>query len=66
MKLDVAADLISCEHIDFGEKRKNQFSNLGIFHSMVISIQVKNSLYSFSIFVAIIYIVIIHYPKKIT
>ena len=57
MKLDVAADLISCQHIDFGEKRKNQFSNLGIFHSMVISIQVKNS---------IIYIVIIHYPKKIT
>ena len=63
--MNVAAFLIPYER--FGENRENQLSKLGISHLMLISIQVKNSLYSFSkSFIAIIYIVIIYYPKKIT
>ena len=66
MKLNVVADLIPYEHIDFGKKRKNKLSNLDIFHSMLISKQVKNSLYSFSkFFIAIIYIVIIYSDRKL-
>ena len=65
--MNVAADLIPYEHIGFGENRENQLSKLGISHLMLISIQIKNSLYSFfKSFIAIIYIVIIYYPKKIT
>ena len=37
MKLNVVADQIPYEHIDFGKKRKNKLSNLDIFHSMLIS-----------------------------
>ena len=60
------ADLIPYEHIDFSVKRKIQLSNLGISHSMLISIQVKNYLYSFSkSFIATIYIVIVYYPRKL-
>ena len=60
-------DLTLYGHIGLAEKRKNQLSNLGISHLMLISIQVKNSLYWLSkSFIAIIYIVIIYYPKKIT
>ena len=67
MKLNVVPHLIPYEHIDFDEKCKNQLSNLAIFHSMLISVQVKNSFYSFpKSFIAIIYVVIIYYPKKIT
>ena len=54
--MNVVADLIQYEHIGFGEKRKSQLSNLGISHLMLISIQVKNYLHSFSTsFIAIIY-----------
>ena len=65
--MNVAADLIPYEHIGFGENRENQLSKLGISHLMLISIQIKNSLYSFfKSFIAIICVVIIYYPKKIT
>ena len=65
--MNVVADLIQYEHIGLSEKRKSQLSNLGISHLMLISIQVKSSLYSFfKSFIAIIYIVIIYYPTKIT
>ena len=54
--MNLVADIIPYEHIGFNEKRKNQLSDLGISHLMLISIQVKNYLHSFSTsFIAIIY-----------
>ena len=54
--MNLVADIIPYEHIGFNEKRKNQLSNLSISHLMLISIQAKNYLHSFSTsFIAIIY-----------
>ena len=54
--MNLVADIIPYEHIGFNEKRKNQLSNFGVSHLLLISIQVKSYLHSFSTsFIAIIY-----------